>query len=75
METRTTIQTYRLTHNYWHPVVVEVFGTEHGAWQLYSSREEKEGQNTWKGDSDFRTYSFSGKKETQQTVCTREEEF
>lgn len=62
METRTTIlkkkKKKRLAHNYWHPVVVEVLGTEAGARQLNSSREEKEGQNTWKGDSDFRTYSF-----------------
>lgn len=36
------------SYNNGHPVVVEGFWTEGGAGQLYSTREEKEGQNTWK---------------------------
>lgn len=32
--------------NNWHPVVVEGFRAEGGAWQQNPSREEKEGQNT-----------------------------
>lgn len=37
-----------VTYNNWHPVIVEGFRAEDVAWQLYSSGEEEEGENTWR---------------------------